>query len=160
MAILSAAFTAPDVPFMVTDQNLEPYDLIKKQSADGTQRAIMGSQEGLAIKTYNSDLLNNWLDKETVDSINTMTQVNTSGGSFSIEALIMAEKRFNIWNRIVVAGGSYDDWQDAVSGMEKYSRPEIPIYIGGLSTELLFQEVIQQSETAGIGKPLGTIAGK
>ena len=75
----------------------------------------------------------------------------------------MAEKLYNIMNRIAVSGGSYDDWQDAVYGMEKYSRPEIPIYIGGLSTELMFQEVISNSEAGGDGntaQPLGTIAGK
>ena len=162
-AILSAAFTAPDVAFNVTAQNLEPYDLIKKENAEGDQRAIMGSQEGLGIATYQSDMLNNWLDKEIVDNINLQTQVSTAGGGFSIEALIMAEKMYDIMNRIAVSGGSYEDWQDAVYGMEKYSKPEIPVYIGGLSTELLFQEVISNSEAggeAGQAQPLGTLAGR
>ena len=122
----------------------------------------MGSQEGLGIATYQSDMLNNWLDKEVVDNINLQTQVSTAGGGFSIEALIMAEKMYDIMNRIAVSGGSYEDWQDAVYGMEKYSKPEIPVYIGGLSTELLFQEVISNSEAGtetGQSQPLGTLAG-
>ena len=56
MAILSAAFISPDTAFEVTSQNLEPYDFINKTNIEGL-RAIMGSQEGLAIKTYQSDML-------------------------------------------------------------------------------------------------------
>ena len=102
-------------------------------------------------------------DKGVVDNINLQTQVSTAGGGFSIEALIMAEKMYDIMNRIAISGGSYEDWQDAVYGMEKYSKPEIPVYIGGLSTELLFQEVISNSEAggeAGQAQPLGTLAGR
>ncbi|AYQ58125.1 putative VP1-2 [Microviridae sp.] len=61
-------------------------------------------------------------------------------------------------NRIAVSGGSYDDWLQAVWAHDSYSRAETPIYLGGLSKEVIFQEVI--SNSAAINEPLGTLAGR
>ena len=40
------------------------------------------------------------------------------------------------------SGGSYDDWLDVVYTNERYSKSEIPDYRGGLSKEIVFDEVI------------------
>ena len=61
-------------------------------------------------------------------------------------------------NRIAVSGGSYDDWLDAVYVHDRYTRPESPIYHGGLSKELVFQAVVSNSQTQ--QQPLGTLAGR
>ena len=62
-------------------------------------------------------------------------------------------------NRIAISGGTYDDWLDVVYMHERYTRPETPMYMGGLSKELVFQEVVSNSESPS-GQPLGTLAGK
>ena len=65
-------------------------------------------------------------------------------------------------NRIAVSGGSYDDWLDAVYTHDRYQKVESPMYMGGLIKEVIFQEVINNSETQGDGNTqvLGTLAGK
>lgn len=159
-AILAYPYTNPTTAFEVTGQGLEPYNLFNVTV--GGFKSIMESQEGLGVKTYQSDMFNNWMNSTTIDDINQRTRVSTASGSFSMESLILARKVYDLLNRIEVSGGSYDDWQDAVWGMERYSRSEIPVYVGGLSKELVFQEVVSNSE-AGTGEgsqPLGTLAGK
>ena len=165
MAILSAAFTSPDTPFEVTSQNLEPYDFINKTNIQGLRATMQSSQEGLGIKTYQSDLFNNWLSTEWIDGvggINEITRVDTTDGYFTIDAVQLAKKVYDMLNRIAVSGGSYDDWLNAVYDHESYGRAESPMYMGGLIKELVFQEVVSNAEAGGEegSQPLGTLAGK
>ena len=67
-------------------------------------------------------------------------------------------------NRIAVSGGSYNDWLDAVYDHDRITIAETPIYHGGLSKEVIFNEVISnassnQTDGADI-QPLGTLAGR
>ena len=61
-------------------------------------------------------------------------------------------------NRIAVSGGTYQDWIETVYTNDYIERSETPIYEGGMSAELEFQEVISQSATQ--DEPLGTLAGR
>lgn len=118
-------------------------------------------QHGLALKTYQSDLYNNWLQTEWIDGeegINRITAIDTSSGSFEIDALILGKKIYNMLNRIAVSGGSYDDWQEAVYSVEAIRKAETPIYRGGMSAEIMFSEVVSNAATE--EDPLGTLAGK
>ena len=130
-----------------------------------TLQSKMFSQEGLAVKTYMSDLFNNWLDTDWLDGvggINELTRVDTSEGYFEIDTLNFADKLYDLLNRIVVAGNTYDDYLDAAYTSKRYSRPEIPQYHGGLIKELVFQEVVSNSESTGDQgtQPLGSYAGR
>ena len=152
--------------FGIFDSAVAPYTYL--QEGDGTTGAcIKGVMEGLGIKTYQSDVFNNWLSTEWLDGtggINEITAIDTTGGSFSIDTLNLSKKVYDMLNRIAVSGGTYDDWLDAVYTHERYTRTETPVYHGGLSKEIVFQEVISQSEASATNnsgnQPLGTLAGK
>lgn len=119
------------------------------------------SQEGLAIKTYQSDIFNNWLSTDWLDGaggINEITAIDTSAGSFQLNTFLISKKIFDMLNAVAVSGGSYNDWIDAVWGSERYRQAETPMYMGGLIKELVFQEVVSNSATN--DEPLGTIAGR
>lgn len=118
-------------------------------------------QHGLALKTYQSDLYNNWLQTEWIDGangINKITAIDTSSGSFEIDAFILSKKIYNMLNRVAVSGGSYEDWQEAVYSVKAVRRAETPIYRGGMSAEIMFSEVVSNAATE--DEPLGTLAGK
>ena len=120
---------------------------------------------GLAIKTYQSDLFNNWLKTEWIDGINGINQItaiDTSSGSFTIDALNLANKVYNMLNRIAVSGGSYEDYIEAVYSTEAMRRAETPIYMGGMSNEIVFEEVVSTAATTTENQqnPLGSLAGK
>lgn len=118
-------------------------------------------QCGLCVKTYQSDLFNNWINTEWIDGengISEITAVSVSGGSFTIDALNLAQKVYNMMNRIAVSGGSYRDWIETVYTSNYIERAETPVYMGGMSDEIVFQEVISQASTE--QEPLGSLAGR
>lgn len=126
---------------------------------------MLCSQQGLGLKTYNSDLFNNWLKTEWIDGpggINQITAIDTTGGSFTLDTLNLSKKVYDMLNRIAVSGGTYDDWVDTVYTHDRFVRIETPVYMGGLIKELVFQEVVSntQSDTSQGAQPLGTLAGK
>ncbi len=146
----------------------EPYGLpMESIGADADLKyGIQYGQEGLGIKTYQSDLFNNWISTEWIDGasgVNAVTAVSTVGDEFTIDALNIASKVYNMLNRIALSGGSYDDWLDAVYTHERARSVESPVYHGSLIKELGFQEVVSNSDaetTEGGDQPLGTLAGR
>ena len=149
--------------------NFQPYTNLMNTVGtpnDETRRyACQFSQEGLGIKTYQSDLLNNWISTEWIDGtngVNEVTKVSTAGDAFTIDALNIAKKVYMMLNRIALSGGTYDDWLDAVYTHERSKSVESPIYHGSLIKELAFEEVISNSESEinGNNQPLGTLAGR
>lgn len=124
--------------------------------------SLLGSQQGLMLKTYQSDIFNNWLKTANINAISTMTSIDTSGGSFTIDSLILSRKIYDLLNRVAVAGGTYYDWLETVYTTNGLNLTEIPVYMGGLSKEIAFQEVVATSESTGPDgtRPLGSLAGK
>lgn len=131
---------------------------------DEVANMTSGNMGGLMLKTHFSDIFNNWVNTEWVDGdngINKLTSIDTSGGSFSIDTLNLAEKVYNLLNRIAVSGGTYKDWIETVYTTDYYFRAETPVYEGGMSTEIEFSEVTSTSATEIEGnEPLGSLAGK
>ena len=72
-----------------------------------TQRMTTGllnttsSQFGLALKTYNSDLLQNWINTEWIE----VTAIDVTDGKLTMDALNLQQKVYNMLNRIAVSGG-------------------------------------------------------
>ena len=120
------------------------------------------SQYGLCLKTYNSDLLQNWINTEWIDGvtgINEISAVDVSDGKLTMDALNLSQKIYNMLNRIAVSGGTYRDWLETVfTGGNYMERCETPMFEGGMSTEIVFQEVISNSASG--GQPWGTLAGR
>lgn len=134
---------------------MEPYNMLEHQENR------LSSQEGLAVKTYQSDLLNMWVNTDYIDGtngINAITAIDTSGGEFTLDTLNLAKKVYMLLNRIAVSGGSYKDWLDTVWTSPTSWQATSPMYCGGLIKELVFQEVISNSATD--QQALGTLGGR
>lgn len=150
--------------FNINSSSNAPYGLPLRKGTNGLWSKT-SPQEGLGLKTYQSDLFNNWISTEWIEGengINAITAVSTAEGSFTIDSLQLSKKVYDMLNRIAVSGGSYDDWLDAVYTHERTRSIENPMYMGGLIKELVFQEVVSttastiENET----QPLGTLAGR
>lgn len=116
---------------------------------------------GLALKTYQSDINTNWVNTEWIDGetgINAITAIDTSGGSFTLDTLNLAKKVYTMLNRIAVSDGSYNAWIQTVYTSGGLNHIETPIYLGGSSLEIEFQEVVNNSGTE--DQPLGSLAGR
>jgi len=143
--------------------SLIPYSLPLRN--ENGKNCLTGTQEGLAVKTYQSDKFNNWINTDWIDGtggVSEVTAVDTSSGSFTIDALSLANKVYKMLNRINMSGGTYNDWINAVYSHDATRRQETPIYHGSLIKELAFEEVVStaDSETSSVEQPLGTLAGK
>ena len=157
--------TKGNVTFSVTGANSIPVlqQFNERYGEKGTgYLKTTASQFGLALKTYNSDLYQNWINTdwiEGVNGINEISSVDVSDGSLSMDALNLAQKVYNMLNRIAVSGGTYRDWLETVfTGGEYMERCETPVFEGGTSQEIVFQEVISNSATE--QEPLGALAGR
>lgn len=118
-------------------------------------------QFGLAVKTYQSDIFNNWINTDWIDGpngISAVTAVDTSSGSLSLDTLNLAQKVYNMLNRIAVSDGTYKSWLETVYTNQYIENCETPVYMGGMSQEIVFQEVV--SNAAAENEPLGTLAGR
>lgn len=116
---------------------------------------------GLILKTYQSDIFNNWINTEWIDGdngINAITAISTTGDKFTIDQLNLSKKVYDMLNRIAVSGGTYQDWVETVYTSSWNMHTETPMYEGGLSTEIEFQEIVSNSASG--DEPLGTLAGR
>lgn len=153
-----------ETPYVIGSTSISPYGLPFEYGTTAypnKEFSYLFNQEGLALKTYQSDIFNNWISTEWIDGpggISEVTAIDTSGGSFTIDELNLANKVYNMLNRIAITGGSYNDWLKAVYSHEAYSDTENPFYLGGMQGMLYFQEIVS---TAGVaGEPLASLAGK
>ena len=123
-------------------------------------------QGGLFVKTYDSDIFNNFVKADWVEGSGSIAEktsidITANDGKLSLDALNLQEKVYNLLNRIAVSGGTYRDWLDTVYTAGKYmDRPETPVFIGGMTQYIEFDEVISKSasNTEYGEQPLGDIA--
>lgn len=131
------------------------------QTKNGVAPSCSQPLVGLALKTYQSDINTNWVNTEWIDGeagINAITAIDTSGGSFTLDTLNLAKKVYTMLNRIAVSDGSYNAWIQTVYTSGGLNHIETPLYLGGSSLEIEFQEVVNNSGTE--DQPLGSLAGR
>lgn len=120
---------------------------------------------GMLLKTYDSDIFNNWVKTDWIDGVGGITEITSiditaNDGKLTMDALNLQQKVYNMLNRIAVSGGTYRDWLETVYTAGKYlDRPETPVFIGGMTQYIEFDEVISKSATDTIygSQPLGDI---
>nr|DAM96147.1 MAG TPA: Major capsid protein [Microviridae sp.] len=121
---------------------------------------------GMLLKTYDSDIFNNWVQTDWIDGTGGISEITSiditaNDGKLTMDALNLQQKVYNMLNRIAVSGGTYRDWLETVYTAGKYlDRPETPVFIGGMTQYIEFDEVISKSatETTYGNQPLGDIA--
>ncbi len=156
--------TAGDTVFDISNEamSVEPFTNFVKRKAVNSKLNTTDPQYGLCLKTYNSDLYQNWINTEWIEGtngINEASAVDVSDGSLSMDALNLSQKVYNFLNRIAVSGGTYRDWLETVyTGGNYMERCETPTFEGGVSQEIVFQEVVSNSASG--DEPLGTLAGR
>lgn len=156
--------TSGDMQFDISNESMSvpPFTNFAKRKAVNSKLNTSDPQFGLCLKTYNSDVYQNWINTEWIEGangINEASAVDVSDGKLSMDALNLSQKVYNFLNRIAVSGGTYRDWLETVyTGGNYMERCETPMFEGGVSQEIVFQEVV--SNSASQDEPLGTLAGR
>ena len=102
-----------------------------------------------------------WIDGTGGITEITSIDITANEGKLTMDALNLQQKVYKMVNRIAVSGGTYRDWLETVYTAGKYlDRPETPVFIGGMTQYIEFDEVISKSatETTYGSQPLGDIA--
>lgn len=156
--------TAGDITFDISDtaKSVKPFTNFVKRKAANKKLNASDPQYGLCLKTYNSDLYQNWINTEWIEGVNGINEasaVDVSDGTLSMDALNLSQKVYNFLNRIAISGGTYRDWLETVyTGGNYMERCETPTFEGGVSQEIVFQEIVSNSASG--DEPLGTLAGR
>lgn len=143
------------------DINFMPYVNVtqKSDNTENWENISAQPKSGLLLRTYLSDVYNNWIQTEWIDEINAASAIRIGdSGSFTMDALVLAKRTWQYQNRVAVSGGTYQDWEEATYGREAQSFCESPIYMGGASGIIGFEEVV--STAASGEEALGTLAGQ
>jgi hypothetical protein len=80
---------------------------------------------GMLLKTYDSDIFNNWVQTDWIDGVGGITEITSiditaNDGKLTMDALNLQQKVYNMLNRIAVSGGTYRDWLETVYTAGKY----------------------------------------
>lgn len=142
---------------MIGESTPFPYGASFKSK--GNIKSINGTQEGLLLGTYQSDVFNNWLDNATINSLTARNKVKVNeAGEFSIDMLNITQKLYNYDMRIGVTDGTLDEWREVTYGNASKGKSLKPVYEGGLSKEIVFDQVVSTASTE--ESPLGSIASR
>lgn len=149
--------------FELNSSTLKPFAILNSVNQESqSNNAMLTNQYGLVVKTYDSDVMQNWINTEWIDGengINEISAVAVEDGKITMDSLNLAQKVYNMLNRIAVSGGTYRDWLETVYTTGNYiERPETPVFEGGMTQWIEFEEVISNSATE--NEPLGTLAGR
>ena len=144
---------------MITTTNQEVNNLF-----GNIRNAALNKLGGLIIKTYDSDIFNNWVKTDWIDGENGISKITAlkpdEDGTITMDALNLQQKVYNMLNRIAVSGGTYRDWLETVYTAGRYlDRPETPVFQGGMSQMIEFDEVVATTGNAE-GQVLGELAGR
>lgn len=144
---------------MITTTNTKVNELF-----GAIRNAALNKLGGLAIKTYDSDIFNNWVKTDWIDGENGISKITAlkpdEDGAITMDALNLQQKVYNMLNRIAVSGGTYRDWLETVYTAGRYlDRPETPVFQGGMSQMIEFDEVVATTGNAE-GQVLGELAGR
>lgn len=128
------------------------------------RKAAKNKLGGLILKTYESDIFNNWIKTDWIDGENGISKITAlkpdEDGTITMDALNLQQKVYNMLNRIAVSGGTYRDWLETVYTAGRYlDRPETPVFQGGMSQMIEFDEVVATTGNAE-GQVLGELAGR
>lgn len=144
----------------IVGNSLQPYSSLFQRTTAGSTiiTSLTNNQEGLAIKTYQSDIFNSFLRNDYVALITSSSSIAVVGNQITIDQIQLAKKQWEHMSRLVASGGTWRDYIEVAYGVRDMTDFEIPMYLGGLSKEVVFQEIVSNADTA--ERPLASIAGK
>ena len=85
---------------------------VNNTEADTALKIAQATMAGLAVKTYDSDVFQNWVNTELIEGsqgINEASSVAIVNDKLSMDALNLAQKVYDFLNRVAVSGNTYKD---------------------------------------------------
>ncbi|QCS36898.1 major capsid protein [Tortoise microvirus 22] len=115
---------------------------------------------GLALRTYLPDMFSVWISEDRYEDTLSSALVDTTSGSFNMDALRLANKINKMLQKTLIAGGRYSDWQYVQYGQSLRRVVEVPSFVHSTSYELVFEDVVQTSDSGSDDNPLGSLGAR
>lgn len=156
-------YPTPDEELYTNDS---PYILPMKYTLGSNGRikntATKNNQEGLWVSTYMRDVFNAWLNTEAINIVDTVSAIpvrDLNGGQVVyVNEINVKQKVWAMFNAIQTNGADYVGYIDANFDHELYMGIYSPVFCGGITKELTFQQILSTAEAG--GQPLGTLGGR
>lgn len=115
---------------------------------------------GLVLRTYLPDRFSVWVDSSRYEGTLSSALVDVSSGAFNMDQVRLANKLNEMLQKTLVAGGRYSDWQYVQYGQSLKRVVEVPSFIHTTSYELMFEDVVQTSDSGSSENPLGSLGAR
>lgn len=115
---------------------------------------------GMALRTYMPDRFSAYVNPGRYADTLTAARVDTSQGFFDMDGLRLADKLNRMLQKTLIAGGRYSDWQYVQYGQSLRRVVEVPSFVHTTSYELMFEDVVQTSDSGSADNPLGSLGGR
>lgn len=171
--LLGADMTSPVVIGENGFGDYYPYKLLTDTGRTESNEIFypnLTTMNGMMLVPYKSDIHHNWMDAEFIDGdngINALTAVAVVNGRFKLNDLIASNKMFDQLNRIAISKGDWRSYEEMMYGGNSSMYMETPVYIGGASADIYFDEAMAMADSApqggeqlgfqgGVGRTSGT----
>lgn len=122
---------------------------------------FLGSGAGILLKTYEPDLFNTYLNKQSLSNLYTENAISSSDGVISWQQVRTSAILTQMRELTQLIGGRFDDWLAGFFGQTSRKDMEIPQFICRCNMDVFADEVTATADTGSTGnKPIGSQAGK
>lgn len=137
----------------------EPYVVNPWLSVDYGPTTVHRSCNGLLLRTFLPDRFSSWVNTASYTALTTASRVVVASNAFTMDDLRFASKLNSMLQKTLVSGGRFSEWQQVQYGVSPRSSNELPRFLSSVSTELVFEDIVQTSASTE-ADPLGTLGGR
>lgn len=109
----------------------------------------------LLFRCFRSDRLTSWLNQNTYSTMVNKAKINVTSSAITVNQIRMGSAILEYYEAGLLSGGRYDNWVYALFGVHTDQKLCIPELLSVSHSPIIFQDVINQSQTA--ASPLGSL---
>ena len=109
----------------------------------------------LLRRTYNNDFFTSYISNENVELMKSHSNIDTSSGTINIEQISIANRNWRFATRSLLWGTDWKDYNRVHFGTKVTTRYGKPQFLGSLSSEVIFSDIVNQTQSGNNGSALG-----
>lgn len=109
----------------------------------------------LLRRTYNNDFFTSFISNENVELMKSHSNIDTSSGMINVEQISLANRNWRFATRSLLWGTDWSDYNRVHFGTKVKTRYGKPQFLGSLSSDVIFSDIVNQSQDGNNGSELG-----
>lgn len=108
---------------------------------------MLGYHHALLRRTLNNDFFTAFISNDNVNIITDFGRVDTSRGEISVQQISLANRNWRLMTRSALWGTDWHDFNKVHYGVDIPRGYGKPMFLGALSSDVVFQDVISQTQS-------------